>query len=124
MSVVEYLTAIAAVGAGVFAGGFIHEVAHYAVLKAFGRGPNFTPPKLSDGRLTAAVDFDIPEGNVPADIRFAAIAPVITGLLLSMPVLAVGVVFGRVGIAFAVGALIWITKPSPKDLAIFTGSIY
>jgi len=107
---------------GILFGGLIHESAHYVVLHAYGRDPAFHPPDVSQRQIRAAVEFNIPEEPIPKDIRLAAVAPVIVGVVISLPLLATGAMISRAGFAAAVAVIIWTAKPSRQDIEIASGS--
>jgi multisubunit Na+/H+ antiporter MnhC subunit len=100
---------------GMLAGVQLHESAHYLVLKIAGRSPTMHLPSLADGRISARVEFDLPDDQIPADIRLAAVAPLLAALALALPLIVVAMATQPLGIGFAVGALIWTARLSPKD---------
>jgi len=114
--------AVAAVG-GVLIGGFVHEVCHYAVLRAFDRSPEFKPPRYADGRITASVNFQTPPGEpLPWDIRLAAMAPMLVGLLVAVPLMiTVALVNSAIGYIAFVTTITWVVKPSQSDIRLARG---
>lgn len=101
---------------GMLAGMQLHESAHYVVLKVAGRSPKLIPPSLAERRIAARVEFDRPQDHIPVDVRLAAIAPLLAGVLLAIPLLFVGLLWPPFGIGFAVAATITTAKPSRQDL--------
>jgi len=106
---------------GMLAGIQLHEAAHYLVLKVAGRSPTMVLPSIADGRISARVEFDLPDDQIPADIRLAAVAPLLAALVLALPLLLVGALWPPSGIGGAVAALIWLGKLSPKDRRVAAG---
>jgi len=119
--ILDLVSMLGAILVGIVVGGLIHEIAHYIVLRACGRDPVFHKPSIAERTVSAAVEFDIPRGSTPWDIRAAALAPMVAGVIICIPLLLVGVVFGRAGLAGAVAAIIWTAKPSRRDIQIARG---
>lgn len=108
---------------GMLAGVQLHESAHYLVLKVAGRSPTMHLPSIADGRISARVEFDLPDDQIPADIRLAAVAPLLAALALALPLSVVAMATQPFGIGFAVGALIWMARLSPKDRQVAFDSV-
>lgn len=106
---------------GMLAGVQLHESAHYLVLKVAGRSPTMHFPSIADGRISARVEFDIPNDQIPADIRLAAVAPLLAALALALPLFVVAIATQPFGIGFTVGALIWMARLSPQDRRLARG---
>lgn len=80
-----------------FAVGYVgHELSHYAVLAAAGRNPSLSlwPPR-------ARFSYD---GRVGWDIRLAAVAPVLSAVVLVVSVVAAPVTIGAAGWGVVIGA--------------------
>ena len=100
---------------GVLLGFVGHELAHYAVLQATGHEPNLSlwPPTV-DG-FTASVP-------VPLDVRAAAVAPLIVGVVVAAAGLTVAVVEPLVA-TVAIGAATRFCWLSPQDRDIALGRL-
>jgi len=96
---------------GLPTGYLAHEGAHYLVLAASGREPQVSFARLSN----PSVSYSVPAGRTPLDVRVAALAPALLGVVA----LGGAVVSLAAGSAFAWGfcvglcpRLFWL---SPKD---------
>lgn len=106
---------------GLLAGMQLHEAAHYVVLRLASRSPKMHYPSLADGRISAQVTFDVPDDQIPADVRLAALAPLLAALTLALPLLLAGVQWQPFGVGFSVAALIRTAKLSRQDLRMARG---
>lgn len=112
MTVGSPLLLLAAFLVGVVAGYVGHEVAHYAVLRVAGRNATLSlwPPKAT---------FTTP-AHVPLDVRVAAVAPALLGVLVAVTALAAATV-SAVWFVFLVGACARLFALSPTDRQLAAG---
>lgn len=92
-------------------GYIVHELAHYLVLAARGRDPQLSFQRLSN----PSVSYSVPRGRPPLDVRVAALAPALFGVV-AVGGAVVGLAIGNSFVwGFCVGLcprLFWL---SPKD---------
>lgn len=107
------LLLLAAFLAGVLAGYVGHEIAHYVVLLVAGRNPSLSlwPPKAT---------FTTP-AHVPLDVRAAAVAPALVGVLVALTAL-VAAARSPLAFVFGVGACARLFALSPTDRALAFGT--
>lgn len=107
------LLLLAAFAAGVLAGYVTHELAHYVVLWVAGRNPTLSlwPPKAT---------FTTP-AHVPLDVRVAAVAPALLGVLVAVTALAAATV-SAVWFVFLVAACARLFALSPTDRQLAAGN--
>jgi len=88
-----------------------HEGAHYLVLAAAGRKPQVSFQRLSN----PSVSYTVPQGRTPVDVRVAALAPALFGMV-AVAGAVVGLAVGSPLLwGFCIGLcprLFWL---SPKD---------
>lgn len=99
-----------------FALGYVgHELSHYVVLAAAGRKPSLSlwPPR-------ARFSF---QGRVSWDIRLAALAPVLSAVVLVVSVIAMPVSVGPLGWGIVIGACSRLCYLSPVDRAFALGRV-
>lgn len=118
----NFLPVFVAILAGIAVGAVVHELCHYIVLRIGGRNPAVHPPRIEAGRIVPRVTFDRPAGEVPRDVRVAAVAPAVGGVAL-LPVVAIAAVTTQSPLlmGFGVGVVIWTMKLSPQDRRLARG---
>jgi hypothetical protein len=107
-----------AIAIGAVVGVLAHEFAHYAVLRLGGFEPRLCWPIVKDGAVIPRTSFVVPDGPTPVEVRAAALAPVVAGVVVAPVAVLVIVSSPRVLAGASVGFWIWLAKPSRKDLAV------
>lgn len=96
---------------GLPCGYLAHELAHYIVLAAGGREPHLSFEQLGN----PSVSYAVPRGRPPLDVRLAAVAPALAGLV-AVGGAVIGLAIGNSFVwGFCLGLcprLFWL---SPKD---------
>ncbi len=111
MTVALYAEVFVGLLLGLPLGYLAHEAAHYVVLAAAGRQPQFDWQQLSN----PSVSYSVPAGRTPLDVRVAALAPALLGLVAVGGIVGSVLLGSRFLFAFCIGLcprLFWL---SPKD---------
>jgi hypothetical protein len=104
--------------AGFGVGIVMHELTHYAVLRAGGVDARFAVPSLNGSRATFGVEFEIDESRI-AWLQASGVAPILTAGVIAAVAVAMEVwTFGIVGIAFAAGAVLRTGRLSRQDIRV------
>jgi len=105
---------------GGLVGVMIHEFSHFIVLRLTRPDVRFRIHR--DGRvLYPAVEFPRRSESVSWATRVAAVAPLITGICLGVPLVIAAATVSKTMLAMAIGAVVWTSKLSPQDRKLALG---